>query len=38
MSPGLFQDQKQPPEVFYKYGFIENIAKFTGKHMYQSLF
>ena len=26
------------PEVFYKKGIIKNFAKFTGKHLCQSLF
>ena len=30
--------QKQPPEVFYKKTVLENFAKFTGKHLSQSLF
>ena len=30
--------QKQPPEVFYKKGFLTNFAEFTGKHLCQSLF
>ena len=30
--------QKQPPEVFCKKHFLKNFAKFTGKHMCQSLF
>ena len=30
--------QKQPPEVFYKKGVLKNFTKFTGKHLYQSLF
>ena len=30
--------QKQPPEVFYKKGFLTNFVKFTGKHLCQSLF
>ena len=30
--------QKQPPEVFYKKGAPRNFAKFTGKHLCQSLF
>ena len=30
--------QKQPPEVFYKKGVLKNFAKFTGKHLCQSLF
>ena len=29
---------KQPPEVFYQKGVPENFAKFTGKHLCQSLF
>ena len=27
-----------PPEVFYKKGVLKNFAKFTGKHLCQSLF
>ena len=30
--------QKQPPEVFYKKGFLRNFAKFTEKQQCQSLF
>ena len=30
--------QKQPPEVFYIKGVIKNFTKFTGKHLWQSLF
>ena len=30
--------QKQPPEVFYEKGVLKNFAKFTGKHLWQSLF
>ena len=30
--------QKQPPEVFCKKGVLRNFAKFTGKHLCQSLF
>ena len=26
--------QKQPPEVFYKKGVLENFSKFTGKHLW----
>ena len=26
------------PEVFYNIGFLKNFAKFTGKHLCQSLF
>ena len=29
--------QKQPPEVFYKKSVFKNFAKFTGKHLHQSL-
>ena len=32
------EGQKQPPEVFYKKGVLVNFAKFTGKHLRQSLF
>ena len=32
------QLQKQPPEVLYKKGVLRNFQKFTGKHLYQSLF
>ena len=34
----LNYSQKQPPEVFYKKGALKNFAKFTGKHLCQSLF
>ena len=30
--------QKQPPEVFCKKDVLRNFAKFTGKHLCQSLF
>ena len=30
--------QKQPPEVFCEKGVLRNFAKFTGKHLRQSLF
>ena len=30
--------QKQPPEVFYKKGVLKSFAKFTGKHLCQTLF
>ena len=30
--------QKQPPEVSVRKGVLKNFAKFTGKHLYQSLF
>ena len=29
---------KQPPEMFCKKRFLRNFAKFTGKHLFQSLF
>ena len=29
--------QMQPPEMFYKKGVLKNFAKFTGKHLCQSL-
>ena len=29
---------KQPPEVFYKKGVLKKLAKFTGRHLCQSLF
>ena len=30
--------QNQPPEVFYKKNVLENFAKFSRKHLCQSLF
>ena len=30
--------QKQPPEVLYENGALENFAEFTGKHLCRSLF
>ena len=33
-----YQMQKQPPKVFCKKGVLRNFAKFTGKHLCQSLF
>ena len=33
-----YNEPKQPPEVFYKKGVLKNFAKFTGKHLCQSLF
>ena len=30
--------KKQPPEEFCKKGVLRNFAKFTGKHLHQSLF
>ena len=32
------QQQKHPPEVFYKKSVLENLVKFTGKNLCQSLF
>ena len=39
MNP-TFNDegQKQPLEVFYRKGVLKNFAKFTGKHLFRSLF
>ena len=34
----LYKIQKQPPEVVYKKGVLENFTKFTGKHLCQSVF
>ena len=31
-------EQTQPPEVFHKKAVLKNFTKFTGKHLYQSLF
>ena len=36
--PSLNQLKKQPPEVFCKKNVLRNFAKFTGKHLCQSLF
>ena len=30
--------RSSPPEVFYKNGVLRNLAKFTGKRLYQGLF
>ena len=30
--------QKQPPEMVYKKGVLKNSGKFSGKHLFQSLF
>ena len=35
---GLYQPQKQPPEVFYTKGVLRKFTKFTGKHLCQRLF
>ena len=32
------KQQKQPPEAFCKQGILRSFAKFTVKHMFQSLF
>ena len=38
-SPSQHSDiQKQSPKVFCKKGVLRNFVKFTGKHLYQSLF
>ena len=37
MSPIEKKSQKQPPEVFCKKGVLGTFAKFTGKHLCQSL-
>ena len=34
----VYKIQKQPPEVVYKKCVLENFAKFTGKHLCQSVF
>ena len=36
MSLNLYQ--KQPPEMFCNKGVLRNFAKFTGKHLCQSIF
>ena len=38
MTVPLRYIQKQPPEVFYKKGVLENFVKFTRKHLCQSFF
>ena len=43
MAPGfhkanLMHDRCSRPEVFCKKGILRNFAKFTGKHLCQSLF
>ena len=36
---GFFsRGKKHPPEVFYEKDVLKNCAKFTGKHLFQSLF
>ena len=30
--------QKQPPEMIYQKVILKNVAKFTGKHLYQSFY
>ena len=34
----LTESRSSRPEVFYKKGVVKNFAKFTGKHLCQSLF
>ena len=34
----MYFPQKQPQEVFCKKAVLENFAKFTGKHLYQTIF
>ena len=34
----FLQKQNQPQEVFYVKRFFRNFTKFTGKHLWQSLF
>ena len=34
----LLAFQKQPPEVFYEKGVLENFVKFTGKHLWFAKF
>ena len=34
----VLQSKKQPPDVFCKKGVLRNFKKFTGKHLWQSLF
>ena len=36
--PALKAMKKQPPDVFYKKTVLKNFAKFTEKHLCQSLF
>ena len=36
--PIIYDEQNQPPEVFYRKRFLKNVGKFTGKHQCQSLF
>ena len=31
-----YYEQKKPPEMFYKKGILENLAKFTGKNLCRS--
>ena len=35
---GVFLDEKQPSDVFCEKGALRNFAKFTRKHLCQSLF
>ena len=38
LTTWIYYKQKQPPEVFCKKGVLQTFAKFTGKHLCQSLF
>ena len=38
ISAVILELQKQPLEMFYEKGVLKNFAKFTGKHLCQSLF
>ena len=38
LSEAVHSHQKQPPAVFCKKVVLRNFAKFTGKHLCQSLF
>ena len=35
---GIEHLKKQPPEMFHEKGVLKSFAKFTGKHLCQSLF
>ena len=34
----MHEDRSSRPEAFFKNGVLRNFAKFTGNHLYQSLF
>ena len=34
----MIMSKKQPPEVFYENSVPNKFTRFTGKHLYQSLF